>query len=406
MIKSLYFLFSFFCFVNIFGQTINPEQLNDEISKLNDDYKYNDAIIKLEKIITNPKSTHFDKYQAYLQKSLTYKRLFNYPEVTLNLLEAEKHGKESKTKEERDAAEVRILVEKLFVVFDTRNFDKLQGFLDQLKDKNLNYLNAETRGFYTNVLANRLMDKKQYDEAEKILNQAIEDVTKQSPKHVAGIYVKLINLAENTKNQKKAQDAYDQGIYYAKKYKMDIYKQLLYYTMSHFHAQMQQYKEAYDYHVLGLGMTNKYHANFYNGELTVLDKDLLDQRKSKEIEYEKRIKLFFILFSIATIALLFLIIKLYQSNHQKNKLVHRENQIMRTELARLTEELDEKGNDKINIEEYNFSEKQIKIIELVKEGLTNKEIGNKLFISENTVKYHLKIIYSALGIENRWDLQN
>ena len=34
-------------------------------------------------------------------------------------------------------------------------------------------------------------------------------------------------------------------------------------------------------------------------------------------------------------------------------------------------------------------------------GKTNKEIGVELFISENTVKYHLKIIYEALNITNR-----
>ena len=34
-------------------------------------------------------------------------------------------------------------------------------------------------------------------------------------------------------------------------------------------------------------------------------------------------------------------------------------------------------------------------------GLTNKEIGAALYISENTVKYHVKNILSKLHLKNR-----
>lgn len=51
--------------------------------------------------------------------------------------------------------------------------------------------------------------------------------------------------------------------------------------------------------------------------------------------------------------------------------------------------------------EFDFSQRQLDIIALAKQGKTNRQIGEILFISENTVKYHLKIIYSTLKIENR-----
>ena len=41
------------------------------------------------------------------------------------------------------------------------------------------------------------------------------------------------------------------------------------------------------------------------------------------------------------------------------------------------------------------------IAELAKEGLTNQEIGEKLYISINTVKKHLQSIYSKFEISNR-----
>ena len=48
-----------------------------------------------------------------------------------------------------------------------------------------------------------------------------------------------------------------------------------------------------------------------------------------------------------------------------------------------------------------LSPKQIQILKLLSNGDTSKVIASKLFISENTVKFHLKKIYFALNIKNR-----
>jgi len=51
--------------------------------------------------------------------------------------------------------------------------------------------------------------------------------------------------------------------------------------------------------------------------------------------------------------------------------------------------------------EEKLSPKERDVLELVTRGLTNKEIGNKLGITENTVKNHLKNILDKLHLENR-----
>jgi LuxR family transcriptional regulator, maltose regulon positive regulatory protein len=48
-----------------------------------------------------------------------------------------------------------------------------------------------------------------------------------------------------------------------------------------------------------------------------------------------------------------------------------------------------------------LSEREFEVIHLVAEGLTNKEIAHKLFISLRTVKYHTTSIYSKLGVTGR-----
>ena len=41
------------------------------------------------------------------------------------------------------------------------------------------------------------------------------------------------------------------------------------------------------------------------------------------------------------------------------------------------------------------------MLRLVAEGYSYEEIGTRLFISANTVKFHLRSIYLRLGVRNR-----
>lgn len=48
-----------------------------------------------------------------------------------------------------------------------------------------------------------------------------------------------------------------------------------------------------------------------------------------------------------------------------------------------------------------LSEREIEVLAALVSGLTNKEIGEKLFISESTVKSHVSNIFSKLQVRNR-----
>jgi DNA-binding NarL/FixJ family response regulator len=45
--------------------------------------------------------------------------------------------------------------------------------------------------------------------------------------------------------------------------------------------------------------------------------------------------------------------------------------------------------------------RQEEILELVDEGLSNQQIARRLFLSESTVKQHLRKVYQTLGVKNR-----
>lgn len=56
---------------------------------------------------------------------------------------------------------------------------------------------------------------------------------------------------------------------------------------------------------------------------------------------------------------------------------------------------------KSEIDKYNLSEKEISIIKLVANGLTNKEISQELFLSEGTIKNNMTSILGKLNLRDR-----
>ena len=48
-----------------------------------------------------------------------------------------------------------------------------------------------------------------------------------------------------------------------------------------------------------------------------------------------------------------------------------------------------------------LSERELEVLELLAEGLTNPEIASRLFLALNTIKAHTRNIYGKLGVNNR-----
>jgi len=48
-----------------------------------------------------------------------------------------------------------------------------------------------------------------------------------------------------------------------------------------------------------------------------------------------------------------------------------------------------------------LSSRELEILELVAAGQTNREIAQRFWVTETTVKFHLTRIYRKLGVKNR-----
>nr|WP_305798474.1 LuxR C-terminal-related transcriptional regulator [Lacinutrix sp. C3R15] len=144
----------------------------------------------------------------------------------------------------------------------------------------------------------------------------------------------------------------------------------------------------------------EYDAANSNDKLVSLRNKIKKEREELALKAENNRIYYWSIISVIITVLVITLLVLLGVYKQKNKLISNENKYIRLEVERLSKEIDTNNNKGI-IEIENLTERQLEVVKLVKQGKTNKEIGNELFISENTVKYHLKAIYEILGVPNR-----
>lgn len=62
------------------------------------------------------------------------------------------------------------------------------------------------------------------------------------------------------------------------------------------------------------------------------------------------------------------------------------------------------GNNNQKLYFGGLTQREREVVSLVSKGLKNKEVGERLFISETTVRHHLTTIFSKLEVRNRFEL--
>ena len=400
MIKKYFplLLLVLFVFTQSFGQSEKLKKLENQIKTFNDNLQYEKSIAVLNEIITNEQSTHYEKYYAYLLESFTHKRLFNYTKTLHKLDLALAEGLQSDQKEE---VKNTIDAEKCFVYFDTQDYPKAEALITQLRKLNFKHLSIPTQSWIIMQDGYIKMLNKDYAKSEQLLNEAAALVKANSPENLPNIYGKKMELYNKMNLFEKRDKTFKEGLLLAKKYHKVKYEMYLYQVMRNIFQENEDYKNAFFTQKKYDSIVKYYNATDANGKLELAEKKLEDENRQLKEQNEKYID--YILYGVilSLLLLLFFSVRLYQSNRTKRILVEKENTRIHDEIERLTQALDEKGNATLNLSNYNLTDRQKEIIELIRSGLTNKEIAAKLFISENTVKYHLKIIYEILDVEHR-----
>ena len=390
------FVLLFCTFCKAYSQSYNFAEIGDQVTAYNNAGEFDQTIILLEGIIVDRKATAYDRYMAYYLKYQTYKRLFVYDKAELNLNLALEEGVKS---ERKNKVAAQIKFEKLFMNFDLLKFVEVEQLLLTIEEKDFEYVSYSTQGFYYAVLGIMAINKGQLEEAAKNYEIAIHLFETHEPESLPMIYRKQIDLYRQLNQHDKAIESFEKGLYYAKKYNIDVYILNMYFDLAHYYKLTGDAEKGIQAQEMCDKLAKAYNESEVLGKLNILESQLMQERIDGEQNKQQRIT-FILISSLLFVILLLLFLYKYLNQVRKNKRqLEEENEQLRRDVLQWMNEYE--GNQ---VHMDRLTERQHEIIELVKTGKTNKEIGNLLFVSENTVKYHLKNIYEILRVSSRVEL--
>ena len=95
---------------------------------------------------------------------------------------------------------------------------------------------------------------------------------------------------------------------------------------------------------------------------------------------------------IGVFSIVFLFIGIFLSKKlQKEKIVEKEVFIPQPDFTR----------DQKKLEQLNISKRELEVLELINKGMSNQQIADALFVSENTIKKHISSLFLKLDVQRR-----
>ncbi len=365
------------------AQTMSSDSLANVIYEYNNAFEYNRSIALLSQMLAEPNLSASERSRLYLYKASTYKRVFNYEQVMYYLDLA---IKEASLSPDADSLLVELKAEKAFAFFDTQAYRKAESLMKELEARDYKYLDPQHIALLLIQASFLRIKEKDYSTAEKTLDRAIELARKYSPDDLPLAYGKKIHLYNATGRYNLRDSAFREGYREAEKTGLVKYQMYLYEVLKGELYTAKEYAAALEAHKKYDSLAYLYDYSGYSGRAQILDKKIENEKKLQELTRQKKQKSYLLI----VVLLLLLVIpglQLYRRNQQKSS----ENNLS--------------SHDIYNLSHYELTLRQKEIISLAQQGKSNKEIADILFISENTVKYHLKSIYETLSIKRRTQLQ-
>ncbi len=347
------------------------------------------------------------------------------------------------------------------VFVNTEEYDKALFYFRKSLDYEIKNKNLKGQEYNFANIGEAFIYKKQYDSAEYYLKKSLE-LAKiiYKPKNVGIEYNLLALLYKNKGDYLNAILYYDKALpllearnikrytansyinrglsklafkKYASAYK-DILKGLEiareinskeniylgYDALVQYYAAINNYKKALQAHIVA----KKFHDSIVNitAKNSIISTQIIYETKEKDerikqLAYEKeqeksaskRNFIYMIGILVAStiiIGFLYMFFSLRRKNkelelEQKNS----EIQSYVLKIKELEHKMQKEGKPKLDIEkklkELDLTKREIDVLKLIAEGYSNDQIAEKMFISKNTVKSHIKNIYLKLDVKNR-----
>jgi len=280
----------------------------------------------------------------------------------------------------------------------------------------------DNTGVEHNLLGLLYKDKGEYIKSIFHYREAIPMLEKRNIKrYIANSYINMGLSELFLSKHKQAFLDINKGLKIAREIGSKENISLGYNALVTYYAKTKNFKNALDAHVLA----KKFHDSIVNitTRNSIISSQIIYETKEKDekikqLAYEKYLEkktsrknflrmIGIGIFSVLMVSFLYLFFNLKRKNQdleleQKNSEIQKyllkinslENKVLADEGKPETD-LDEKLKD------LELTKRERDVLKLVMEGHSNEEISQKMFISKNTVKSHVKNIYNKLDVKNR-----
>lgn len=401
--KPRLFLLLIFLLTGLYSsQTFDFQVLEKTIDRNNQLGRHKISQQKLLDVLKNEDLDLNDQVKANLLLAKTFRSINDYA-TAINYLK--KTQTLSLHLTGKDSLIMDIRAELALAYFDNHNYTESGKIMAGIAREKYRNLDEGTKAYLIMQQAYINFLNKDYQTAEKQYVASLAILKKYSPCNMPPVMVKQLQLYGRKKDFNTMERIYMETVKIADSCSILKYKIYATDEIENIYQENKMVEKAFHAGKLldSLKTIDARETNLLDMHLK--NENFLQQQNQNDKDHSFRN-------TILLVGLLLLMIALGIYFYRKSKSYKKENLKFEAEIREMKKVLqaysqqefsqDKKDNSILKTELLNERQKQL--LEQMSEGLSNKAIAEKLFISENTVKYHIKNIYLLLDLKDRKDL--
>jgi DNA-binding CsgD family transcriptional regulator len=403
-----YFSILFFILCHFFNaEGLDIKKIEEEVIKYNREGNHKISQKKLSDYLLSGNLTKEEEANVLFYIAATY-RSVNDHMMCLDYLN--RASAIAKTLPKDNPLRMKLDYEYAFVYFDFNQYDKCREAMAKLSAQK--YVNTDPEDDAYIMMQEGFLSLKNKDlnDAEKKYNDALGIMREVNSCNTPVILGKLIELYGLKRDVKKAETLYAESVKMADSCGILKYKIYSAMEMEKAYKSNGRLDKAFVVGSLLDTLRKKDDLEAKVAEMHMIDKYYAEKEQARHEESDL-LGLIVVLVLVVLVAG-FIVFAFYRKTRYLKKdrfKIKKELELVNQELSSYSQNNTHFNND--SIKQYlspddleKLTERQKDLLKLMIEGLSNKEIAEKLFIAESTVKYHIKNIYSLLELKDRKDL--
>lgn len=386
------------------AKNLHLPSLEKEIIQYNREGKHEVSQRKLSDLLFSGDLTKEEEASVLYLLAATYRGVSDY-RMCLDYLN--KSSAIAKDYPQDNILRMKLDYEYAFAYFDIKEYEKCSEKMKYIASQKYAQVIPENQAYIFMQEGYLFLRNKDYDNAEKKYIKALNIMKMVNYCNLPIVYVKMMDFYSQKKNLKKAESIYAESMKISKGCNILKYETYCAAQMEIIYKQNNLLDKAY---AIGTKVDSlRKLENLENrvSEMHIIDKKYLERHDSLENEslfWEKMIASF-----VSIVLVLLIGYSVFKGRNLKSEKIKMEEEIfnMKENLNSYAENSNSNEKfvnaNKAIINSEKLTNRQKELLELMADGLSNKEIADKLFITESTVKYHIKNIYSLLELKDRKD---